>query len=208
MRPGSRFSTSSGVSLDPLDHPHHVAHRLCRSSSGDSVSTMAFPLFPSFLFADPSLLSSPQLPRELQSGPQPLQPLLLRPPDAGPHHVPGKRGSRAASDTSSAYSGSDLMQSSLDDQDMDLTGLVESNVDSDDEEDDTGEVSWTHFPSSLDMNPYFMMLPIRVIMYLVPMMPYCKSLTISSLCCLSHSVSFPHDDCLIKVVVCAAVQGL
>lgn len=44
-----------------------------------------------------------------------------------------------SSDTSSAYSGSDTMQSvhssSLDDQEVDLTGLVESNVDSDEEED-------------------------------------------------------------------------
>ncbi|XP_064621148.1 rap guanine nucleotide exchange factor 6-like isoform X4 [Lineus longissimus] len=46
-----------------------------------------------------------------------------------------KRNSRA-SDTSSAYSGSDMMQSSIDDQDMtvDLSGLAESLVDSDDEE--------------------------------------------------------------------------
>ncbi|XP_041363202.1 rap guanine nucleotide exchange factor 6-like isoform X3 [Gigantopelta aegis] len=47
-----------------------------------------------------------------------------------------KRCSRA-SDTSSAYSGSDMMQSSIDDQDvadMDYTGLVESFVDSDEEE--------------------------------------------------------------------------
>lgn len=45
-----------------------------------------------------------------------------------------KRSSRA-SDTSSAYSGSDMMQSSIDDQenqDMDLTGMQE---DSDEEED-------------------------------------------------------------------------
>ena len=47
-----------------------------------------------------------------------------------------KRSSHA-SDTSSAYSGSDLMQSSLDDQDIDFTGLRESQVDSDDEEADT-----------------------------------------------------------------------
>lgn len=44
-----------------------------------------------------------------------------------------KRSSRA-SDTSSAYSGSDLMQSSVEDQEVDLTGLMESLVDSDDEE--------------------------------------------------------------------------
>lgn len=47
-----------------------------------------------------------------------------------------KRSSRA-SDTSSAYSGSDMMQSSLDDPDnpeAELSGLVESVVDSDDEE--------------------------------------------------------------------------
>lgn len=50
------------------------------------------------------------------------------------------RSSRS-SDTSSAYSGSDTMQSvnssSLDDQDqmVDLSGLVESLVDSDEEED-------------------------------------------------------------------------
>ena len=44
-----------------------------------------------------------------------------------------KRNSRA-SDTSSAYSGSDMMQSSIDDQDMDMTGLAETIVDSDDEE--------------------------------------------------------------------------
>ena len=45
-----------------------------------------------------------------------------------------KRGSRA-SDTSSAYSGSDMMQSSLgDDEHVDMSGLVEALVDSDDEE--------------------------------------------------------------------------
>lgn len=44
-----------------------------------------------------------------------------------------KRNSRA-SDTSSAYSGSDMMQSSIDDQENDLSGFVESAVDSDDEE--------------------------------------------------------------------------
>ncbi|XP_048248295.1 rap guanine nucleotide exchange factor 6-like isoform X4 [Haliotis rufescens] len=47
-----------------------------------------------------------------------------------------KRSSRA-SDTSSAYSGSDMMQSSIDDQDaaeMDYSGLQESLVDSDEEE--------------------------------------------------------------------------
>lgn len=47
-----------------------------------------------------------------------------------------KRSSRA-SDTSSAYSGSDMMQSSLEDPDnpeADMSGLVESMVDSDDEE--------------------------------------------------------------------------
>ncbi len=45
-----------------------------------------------------------------------------------------KRGSRA-SDTSSAYSGSDMMQSSLgDDEHVDMSGLAETLVDSDDEE--------------------------------------------------------------------------
>ncbi|CAH1794604.1 unnamed protein product [Owenia fusiformis] len=44
-----------------------------------------------------------------------------------------KRGSRA-SDTSSAYSGSDVIGSSIEDADIDLSGLVESVVDSDDEE--------------------------------------------------------------------------
>ncbi|KAL8569549.1 hypothetical protein ACOMHN_002095 [Nucella lapillus] len=61
--------------------------------------------------------------------------LLLREPFLrGEHQL--KRSSRA-SDTSSAYSGSDLMQSSLDDPDnpeAELSGLVESLVDSDDEE--------------------------------------------------------------------------
>ena len=48
-----------------------------------------------------------------------------------------KRCSRA-SDTSSAYSGSDMMQSSIDDQEspeIDLSGLPEGQVDSDDDED-------------------------------------------------------------------------
>ncbi|CAL1529208.1 unnamed protein product [Lymnaea stagnalis] len=54
--------------------------------------------------------------------------------NAGDHFVPhgNKRFSRA-SDTSSAYSGSDVMHNSLDDHD-DLSGMNESNVDSDDEE--------------------------------------------------------------------------
>lgn len=57
------------------------------------------------------------------------------------------RSSRG-SDTSSAYSGSDTMQSmqsvSLDDQDVDLSGLVESVVDSDEEEEltESMEVSY------------------------------------------------------------------
>lgn len=49
---------------------------------------------------------------------------------------PGNRFSRS-SDTSSAYSGSDVMHTSLDDPDapdVDLSGLAESLVDSDDEE--------------------------------------------------------------------------
>lgn len=44
-------------------------------------------------------------------------------------------GSRA-SDTSSLCSGSDMMLSSTEDQPIDLTGLIESIVDSDDDEDD------------------------------------------------------------------------
>lgn len=43
-----------------------------------------------------------------------------------------------SSDSSSAYSGSDTMQSvqsSLEDQEVDLSGLIESIVDSDEEED-------------------------------------------------------------------------
>lgn len=40
------------------------------------------------------------------------------------------------SDTSSLCSGSDMMLSSTDEQPIDLTGLIESIVDSDDEEDD------------------------------------------------------------------------
>ena len=52
--------------------------------------------------------------------------------DSGNHLI--KRGSRA-SDTSSAYSGSDMMQSSLgDDDQVDMSGLAETLVDSDDEE--------------------------------------------------------------------------
>ncbi|XP_076458916.1 rap guanine nucleotide exchange factor 2-like isoform X3 [Babylonia areolata] len=60
--------------------------------------------------------------------------LLIRDPYLRSEHL--KRSSRA-SDTSSAYSGSDMMQSSLDDPDnpeAELSGLVESLVDSDDEE--------------------------------------------------------------------------
>lgn len=59
-------------------------------------------------------------------------PLLQR----GSVFVKSNRSSHG-SDTSSAYSGSDTMQSvqsSLDDQDVDLSGLMESNVDSDEEE--------------------------------------------------------------------------
>ena len=57
-----------------------------------------------------------------------------------------KRCSRA-SDTSSAYSGSDMMQSSIDDQEspeIDLSGLPEGQVDSDDDEDreSLSEVCW------------------------------------------------------------------
>ena len=40
-----------------------------------------------------------------------------------------------ASETSSLYSGSDLMASSTEDQGVDLTGLIESAVDSDDDDD-------------------------------------------------------------------------
>lgn len=41
-----------------------------------------------------------------------------------------------ASDTSSLCSGSDVMLSSTDEQPIDLTGLIESIVDSDDDDDD------------------------------------------------------------------------
>lgn len=86
------------------------------------------------------LLSPLQLPPELQS----VQSMLQQ----GEHFLRSdsfhKRSSRA-SDTSSAYSGSDLMQSSLDDQDVDFTGLRESMVDSDEEEgyDPSGTVSFS-----------------------------------------------------------------
>ena len=70
-----------------------------------------------------------QLPPELQN----VQSVLQRSEQylRSDHYL--KRNSRA-SDTSSAYSGSDMMQSSIDDQDVDLTGLPETLVDSDDEE--------------------------------------------------------------------------
>ena len=61
------------------------------------------------------------------------------PEDHNVSHVPIFHGLRCAeSDTSSAYSGSDTMasaQSSGDTDEVDLTGLVEGNVDSDEEED-------------------------------------------------------------------------
>jgi len=46
-----------------------------------------------------------------------------------------------ASETSSLYSGSDLMASSLEDQGVDLTGLIESAVDSDDDDEYGGQIS-------------------------------------------------------------------
>ncbi|XP_013399838.1 rap guanine nucleotide exchange factor 6 isoform X2 [Lingula anatina] len=70
-----------------------------------------------------------QLPQELQG----VQNVLQRSEQYMRSEQYFKRSSRA-SDTSSAYSGSDMMQSSIDDQDIDLSGLVESIVDSDDEE--------------------------------------------------------------------------
>ena len=73
-----------------------------------------------------------QLPPELQS----VHNFLQRNEQSLRGDYLNKRSSHA-SDTSSAYSGSDLMQSSLDDQDIDFTGLRESQVDSDDEEADT-----------------------------------------------------------------------
>lgn len=56
-----------------------------------------------------------------------------------------------SSDSSSAYSGSDTMQSvqsSLEDQEVDLSGLIESIVDSDEEEDlaESLNVSSFQFP--------------------------------------------------------------
>ena len=82
------------------------------------------------IFTDRSRLNF-QLPPELQNVQSVLQRSehFLR--SGGDQHF--KRSSRA-SDTSSAYSGSDVMQSSIDDQDMDFVGLVETQVDSDDEE--------------------------------------------------------------------------
>lgn len=53
-----------------------------------------------------------------------------------------KRSSHA-SDTSSAYSGSDVMQSSIDDQDVDFAGLADCLVDSDVEE---------GYPESVDVS--------------------------------------------------------
>lgn len=70
-----------------------------------------------------------QLPQQLQN----VQNVLQRSEQYMRSEQYLKRSSRA-SDTSSAYSGSDMMQSSIDDQDIDLSGLVESVVDSDDEE--------------------------------------------------------------------------
>ncbi|XP_022246938.1 rap guanine nucleotide exchange factor 6-like isoform X4 [Limulus polyphemus] len=64
---------------------------------------------------------------------QPVQTMLHR----GENLLKSNRSSHG-SDTSSAYSGSDTMQSvqsSLEDQEVDLSGLMESAVDSDDEED-------------------------------------------------------------------------
>ena len=89
-----------------------------------------------------SCLSLAQLPPELQS----VHNFLQRNEQSLRTDYLNKRSSHA-SDTSSAYSGSDLMQSSLDDQDIDFTGLRESQVDSDDEEADTSSegVSETEF---------------------------------------------------------------
>ena len=97
-----------------------------------------------------NFVSPHQLTHEQLAGFPPL-PLNLggEPPGTGPGMTStnnSKRCSRA-SDTSSAYSGSDLMHNSLDEGegmmmhcvdtglgDMDLSGLAESIVDSDDEE--------------------------------------------------------------------------
>ena len=73
-----------------------------------------------------------QFPPELQSVHNVLQHSQHFLRGDGNHLI--KRGSRA-SDTSSAYSGSDMMQSSLgDDEHVDMSGLAEALVDSDDEE--------------------------------------------------------------------------
>lgn len=64
------------------------------------------------------------------------------------HNVDGGYGSGGSkgpsrtsnsSDSSSAYSGSDTMQSSVDVEEVDLTGLMESVVDSDEEEEEDSE---------------------------------------------------------------------
>ena len=73
-----------------------------------------------------------QFPPELQSVHNVLQHSQHFLRGDGNHLI--KRGSRA-SDTSSAYSGSDMMQSSLgDDEHVHMSGLAEALVDSDDEE--------------------------------------------------------------------------
>lgn len=55
-----------------------------------------------------------------------------------------------ASDTSSLYSGSDLMISSTEDPPIDLTGLIESTVDSDDDDDDDDYSEESEFSSMHD----------------------------------------------------------
>ena len=68
------------------------------------------------------------------------------------HNVDGGYGSGGSkgqsrtsnsSDSSSAYSGSDTMQSSVDVEEVDLTGLMESVVDSDEEEEEDSAVDET-----------------------------------------------------------------
>ena len=107
-----------------------------------------------------------QLPPELQN----VQSVLQRSEQFLRSEQYLKRNSRA-SDTSSAYSGSDMMQSSIDDQDIDLSGLVESIVDSDDEEGyaESTEVSYT--PVSLPCRRRTLLLLILLLLLLTSCLP-------------------------------------
>ncbi|KAL5018416.1 hypothetical protein ScPMuIL_004138 [Solemya velum] len=118
---------SEMIVIDYPDVVKAVPRQTCNTANFDRILPQDHPEVPHIRRMNSDGVIE-QLPSDFQTGYVRGEPYFR-------NELYSKRCSRA-SDTSSAYSGSDVMQSSIDDPDneMDLSGLVESMVDSDEEE--------------------------------------------------------------------------